>query len=74
MRSSIRRKITTAATNNISTSRSSKPVPITTQKRRYLTTQEQLTHSTHLVPAMTMETTLKDVTSASLGIFASINN
>lgn len=74
----MRRRITTAATNNISTSKSSLPVPITAQKKQieYLTTQEQATHSTYSAFAKTMETRLKDITSASLGIclFVVTNN
>ncbi|XP_052720339.1 uncharacterized protein LOC128191978 [Crassostrea angulata] len=67
MRSSIRMRTTTAATNNISTSNWSLPVPIARQKKQYFTTQEQLTHSTYSALAITMETTSKDITSASLG-------
>lgn len=80
MRSSIRRSITTAATNSISTFNWSLSVPIATQKKRYFTTQEQPAHSTYSVLAKTMEISLKDITSASLGIyiyiymFAFINN
>lgn len=62
-------RITTAAPINISTSNWSLPLPITTHKKHYLTTQEQPTHSTYSVLAKTMETRLKDITSDSLGIY-----
>lgn len=61
-------RIPTAAPINISTSNRRVPVPITTQKKHYFTTQEQPTHSTYSALAMAMETTSKDITSASLGI------
>lgn len=76
MWSNIKERITTAVPINISTSNWSLPVPITTQKKQYFTTQEHTTHSTYSALAMTMETTSKDITSASLGIcmFAFINS